>query len=114
MILLSQATQCPFAVKGAGHAAFKGSSNSDGGITVEFSHMNQVVPSTDRKTVSIGPGNNWLNVYSTLEPHNLTVIGGRVSSVGVSGLLLGGGVSSSDVFFFWFFLTHPFFLIHRS
>ncbi|KAI0601066.1 FAD-binding domain-containing protein [Biscogniauxia sp. FL1348] len=92
-ILVSRATQCPFAVKGGGHAAFKGASNSDGGITIDFVNMVQVVPSADQKTVTIGPGNTWFDVYSTLEAYNLTMVGGRVASVGVGGLLLGGGIS---------------------
>ncbi|KAI5918100.1 FAD-binding domain-containing protein [Camillea tinctor] len=92
-ILVSRATQCPFAVKGGGHAAFKGASNSDGGITIDFINMVQVVPSADHKTVAIGPGNTWFDVYSTLENYNLTMVGGRVASVGVGGLLLGGGIS---------------------
>ncbi|KAK7753619.1 hypothetical protein SLS62_004477 [Diatrype stigma] len=94
LVLVARAASCPFAAKGGGHAAFPGSSNSDGGITVDFApHMAQVVPSADRRTVSIGPGNTWLHVYETLAPHNLSVVGGRVASVGVSGLLLGGGLS---------------------
>ena len=93
-LLLARATHCPFAAKGGGHSAFKGSSNSDGGITLDFFHMKQVVPSADRKTVSIGPGNAWVDVYSALEPQNLTVVGGRVATVGVGGFLLGGGVSN--------------------
>ncbi|KAI0140423.1 FAD-binding domain-containing protein [Xylariaceae sp. FL1272] len=92
-VLLSRATQCPFAVKGGGHAAFKGASNSDGGITIDFIRMNHVIPSSDRKTASLGPGNTWHNVYSNLEKYNLTMVGGRVASVGIGGLLLGGGIS---------------------
>ncbi|KAI1502183.1 FAD-binding domain-containing protein [Biscogniauxia marginata] len=93
VVLLSRATQCPFAVKGGGHAAFRGASNSEGGITIDFVHMVDVIPSADRKTVAIGPGNTWHNVYSTLENYNITMVGGRVASVGVGGLLLGGGIS---------------------
>ncbi|KAI1452799.1 FAD-binding domain-containing protein [Annulohypoxylon moriforme] len=93
IILLSRATNCPFAVKGGGHAAFKGASNSNGGISIIFDQMKQVVPSADRKSVKIGPGNTWLNVYTTLEKYNLTMAGGRASTVGVSGLTLGGGMS---------------------
>lgn len=93
-MLVARAASCPFAAKGGGHAAFPGSSSSDGGITVDFGpHMARVAPSADRSTVSLGPGNTWLRVYETLAPHNLSVVGGRVASVGVGGLLLGGGVS---------------------
>ncbi|KAI2628593.1 FAD-binding domain-containing protein [Hypoxylon sp. NC1633] len=92
-ILVSRATQCAFAAKGGGHTAFKGASNSHGGITIEFIHMKQVVPSIDRKSVAIGPGNTWVDVYTTLDSFNLTMAGGRAATVGVSGLILGGGIS---------------------
>ncbi|KAK2801839.1 hypothetical protein FQN50_007584 [Emmonsiellopsis sp. PD_5] len=46
-----------------------------------------------RNTVSVGPGATWGKVYDTLEKYDLTVAGGRVGSVGVAGLILGGGMS---------------------
>ncbi|ORX94635.1 hypothetical protein BCR34DRAFT_499113 [Clohesyomyces aquaticus] len=92
-VLISRLTQCPFAVKSGGHSAVPGGSNVDGGITVSFEKMNLVSASPDKKTVSFQPGNTWFSVYSALESQNLAVIGGRVSSVGVGGLTLGGGVS---------------------
>ncbi|KAI0888224.1 FAD-binding domain-containing protein [Annulohypoxylon maeteangense] len=93
IVLLSRATNCPFAVKGGGHAAFKGASNSDGGITIDFDRMKHVIPNADTKSVAIGPGNTWLDVYTVLEKFNLTMAGGRTATVGVSGLTLGGGLS---------------------
>ncbi|KAI1141849.1 FAD-binding domain-containing protein [Hypoxylon sp. FL0543] len=93
VVLLARATQCPFAVKGGGHTPFKGGSNSNGGVTIDFGHMKHVIPSVDRKSVSIGPGNTWVEVYTTLEKFNLSTVGGRAASVGVGGLILGGGIS---------------------
>lgn len=93
IILLSRATQCPFAVKGGGHTPFKGGSNSDGGITIDFGRMKHVILSDNRKSVAIGPGNTWVDVYTTLEKFNLTMAGGRTATVGVGGLTLGGGIS---------------------
>jgi FAD/FMN-containing dehydrogenase len=62
-VLLSRLTNCTFAVKGSGHAAFGGASSIDGGITVTIGSFKQVSPSGDRKTVNIGPGNRWVDVY---------------------------------------------------
>jgi FAD/FMN-containing dehydrogenase len=39
VILISRLTQCPFAVRSGGHAAFKGASNIDGGITVSLAKL---------------------------------------------------------------------------
>jgi hypothetical protein len=77
--LLSRLTQCPFAVKGGGHAAFAGGSSIEGGITIALEKLNEVTLSADKKTAAIGPGNRWLRVYETLEQDGLAVIGGRVS-----------------------------------
>jgi FAD/FMN-containing dehydrogenase len=90
LVLLSRLTQCPFAVKSGGHAAFKGASNIDGGITVSLEKLNDINISRDKKTVTIQPGNNWADVYTTLDASNLSVTGGRVSRVGSGGLTLGG------------------------
>ena len=43
------------------------------------------------ETVDVGSGLLWNEVYSALEPFNVTVVGGRVPGVGVAGLTLGGG-----------------------
>jgi FAD/FMN-containing dehydrogenase len=82
-----------FTVKGGGHSAFEGASNTDGGVTIDLAHLNQITVSEDKSTVSIGPGNRWINVSEALDPQGLAVVGGRVASVGVSGLTLGGGIS---------------------
>lgn len=78
LVLLSRLTQCPFAVKSGGHAAFPASS-IEGGITVDLVKMNKLVLSADNKTVAVGPGNRWKEVYDHLTPYNLAVVGGRVS-----------------------------------
>lgn len=78
MVLLSRLTQCPFAVKGGGHAAFGGASSIDGGITVSMEKFKKVAVSSDKKTADIGPGNRWVDVYTELEKSGVGVVGGRV------------------------------------
>jgi hypothetical protein len=56
--------------------------------------MNSVTVSGDKSIVSIGSGNRWGNVYTTLDPQDLVMVGGRVTQVGVGGLLTGGTSSS--------------------
>lgn len=92
-ILISRLTHCPFAAKSGGHSAVPGGSNVDGGITISFEKMNKISLAADKESASFQPGNTWLNVYTALEKDNTTVIGGRVASVGVGGLTLGGGIS---------------------
>ncbi|KAK9436350.1 FAD binding domain-containing protein [Metarhizium brunneum] len=92
-VLTSRVTQCKFAVKSGGHAAFAGASNIEGGLTLDLRNLNQVVVSADKKQTSVGAGNVWYDVYTKLQPMGLTVVGGRVSAIGVGGLTLGGGIS---------------------
>jgi hypothetical protein len=58
--------------------------------------MNQVVIAQDQKSVNIGAGNRWGNVYGPLDDQNLAMVGGRVSSVGAAGLLTGGTLNAID------------------
>jgi FAD/FMN-containing dehydrogenase len=80
-------------VKSGGHAAFTGASNINGGLTIDLLKLNQISVSPDRTQTSVGPGSTWFDVYSQLEGEGLSVIGGRVSGIGVGGLTLGGGIS---------------------
>jgi FAD/FMN-containing dehydrogenase len=93
LVLLSRLTQCPFAVRSGGHAAFSGASSADGGVTVTFEKMKQITLSEDKKIATIEPGNLWYDIYTDLQDHNLAVVGGRVSAIGVGGLTTGGGIS---------------------
>ncbi|KAL4879682.1 hypothetical protein BJY04DRAFT_208584 [Aspergillus karnatakaensis] len=93
LVLLSQRTNCPFAAKSGGHAAFAGASSSQGGITMLFQDLNEIALNKDKSIASIGPGNKWGQVYKALAPYDLAVVGGRASEIGVGGLLTGGGIS---------------------
>jgi FAD/FMN-containing dehydrogenase len=100
-ILISRLTQCPFAAKSGGHAAFAGASNIEGGITISLEKLNTVQLSGNKKTADIGPGNKWFDVYSALQPTGMAVIGGRVSGIGVGGLTTGGGISFFSNIYGW-------------
>lgn len=83
----------PFTVKSGGHTAFPGGSSIREGITIDLSSLNVITVSHDRSSVSIGSGLRWINVSEALDPLGLAVVGGRSANVGVSGLILGGGIS---------------------
>jgi FAD/FMN-containing dehydrogenase len=80
VVLISRLYQCPFAVKGGGHAAWAGASSIEDGITVSLESFKQAVVSSDKKTVDIGPGLRWVDVYTAVEKDGLSVAGGRVSA----------------------------------
>ncbi|KAE8149080.1 hypothetical protein BDV25DRAFT_168076 [Aspergillus avenaceus] len=90
-VLLSRLTSCPF----------QGSSNSPGGITIWFKNLSEVTLNEDQSVASIGPGNTWGKVYRALEPYGLAVVGGRLASIGVGGLITGGGISFHSNLYGW-------------
>jgi FAD/FMN-containing dehydrogenase len=89
--------QCHFAIKSGGHSRFKGASNAEGGVTIDLVRLNEIKLSIDKKSVVIGAGLRWAEVYRALEVEGLTVLGGRVATVGVGGILLGGKFRTSDM-----------------
>ncbi|PTB37635.1 hypothetical protein M441DRAFT_447643 [Trichoderma asperellum CBS 433.97] len=82
-----------FAVKSGGHSTYSSGSNAENGININLSRLKDINISEDRKFVTVGSGCRFGEIYSELENLNLGCVGGRVSSVGVGGLVLGGGLS---------------------
>lgn len=86
--------QIPFAVRSGGHMANPGFSGVDGrGVVLDMGGISGIQLSPDKKTVSLGTGGRWDPVYEYLEKHQLTTVGARAQSVGIGGLITGGGMS---------------------
>ena len=45
----------------------------------------------ESRTVELGAGLTWRQVYAALEPTGVNVVGARIPDVGVAGPILGGG-----------------------
>lgn len=84
---------CQFAVRSGGHTTWAGANNIVNGVTIDLSLMNSTVYHADNSTAAVQPGARWLSVYKTLDAQNIAVAGGRAGTVGVAGLILGGGNS---------------------
>jgi hypothetical protein len=56
--------------------------------------MDSIVIHEGSKTVEIGAGLTWTDVYAYLVPKGINVVGARLGAVGVAGFTLGGGDSS--------------------
>ncbi|PWN37047.1 FAD-binding domain-containing protein [Meira miltonrushii] len=80
-----------FSVNSGKHTGNPGFSSTKGGLQIDMRRFSQVTLSQDRTYVDIGPGNVWDNVYAVLQGTGRMVKGGRVSGVGVGGLMTGGG-----------------------
>lgn len=63
------------------------------GVLISSTNLNTLALSDDKSYLSVGPGPRWGDVFTYLNGTDLMVVGGRLGPVGVSGLLLGGGMS---------------------
>ena len=85
------------AIKGGGHAIWAGAANIEHGVTLDLSGLTGVTVDPGTKIASIGAGERWQSVYEKLGAQGLAVTGGRVASVGVSGLTLGGQFNAAPL-----------------
>ncbi|KAF8329196.1 FAD-binding domain-containing protein [Amanita rubescens] len=85
-------TRTSFGVKSGGHSANPGFSSSSG-VLIAMYRFNNVAYNPESETANVGTGLIWDDVYAALAPYNVSVLGARVSGVGVGGFVLGGGYS---------------------
>ena len=79
------------AVRGGGHNA-GGLGICDDGLVIDLSGIKFVLVNTNDNTVKVGGGNVWGEVDHATHAFGLAVPAGIVSTTGVGGLTLGGGI----------------------
>ncbi len=79
------------AVRAAGHNV-AGYAVCDDGLVIDLSRMKTIDVDPVGQTVRAGPGLTWGELNDELQKHELAATGGFVSTTGVSGLTLGGGL----------------------
>ena len=82
----------PLSVRGGGHD-WAGRALC-GGIVIDLTAMNDVTLSPDYRAARISGGARASNVLAVTDPRGLAVVTGSCSSVGMTGLTLGGGYGS--------------------
>ncbi|KAK6544637.1 hypothetical protein TWF694_001326 [Orbilia ellipsospora] len=92
-VALFKQKSCIFAIRSGGHMPNLGWSSTSNGVLVSLSGLTSLHYNAHRNLVQIGTGNRWNNVYTYLDPYNVTALGARDSSVGVGGSILGGAIS---------------------
>jgi FAD/FMN-containing dehydrogenase len=93
ILRICKAIGAKFSVRGGGHLQNPGFTSNNGGVVISMCKFKDISLSADKSVAKISPGLTWLEVYNALDKYDVTVTGGRVPSVGVPGLLLGGGLS---------------------
>jgi FAD/FMN-containing dehydrogenase len=79
------------AVRGGGHNA-AGLGVVDGGLVVDLSAIRYTHVDPQAETVRVGGGNTWADVDHATHAFDLAVPTGIISTTGVGGLTLGGGL----------------------
>jgi FAD/FMN-containing dehydrogenase len=79
------------AVRGGGHS-IPGFSTVDGGVVIDLSPMKGIKVDEKKSTVVAEGGLTWGELDAETQKHGLAVTGGLVSTTGVAGFTLGGGI----------------------
>ena len=87
----ARANRLEIAVRGGGHS-IAGFSTGDGVMVIDLSPMNAVRVDATARWATVGGGAVWADVDHETLAHGLATTGGLVSSTGVAGFTLGGGI----------------------
>src|SRR5262245_51340567 len=79
------------AVRGGGHS-IPGFSTVDDGIVIDLSPMQGIRVDPESRTATAQPGVTWASFDHETQAFGLATTGGLVSSTGIAGFTLGGGV----------------------
>jgi FAD/FMN-containing dehydrogenase len=78
-------------VRGGGHNV-AGRAVTDGGVMISLADMKDIAVDPARATVAAQGGVTWSELNAAAGAHGLAVTGGVVSTTGIAGLSLGGGL----------------------
>ena len=90
-IRFARANGLEIAVRGGGHS-YPGFGTCDGGLVIDLGSMKRIEVDPEARTARVEPGATWADLDAATHAHGLATTGGLISSTGVAGLTLGGGI----------------------
>jgi FAD/FMN-containing dehydrogenase len=78
-------------VRGGGHNV-AGRCIADGALMIDLAEMKNAVVNAEARTVRAEGGMTWAELNDANAAHGLAVTGGAISTTGIAGLTLGGGL----------------------
>jgi FAD/FMN-containing dehydrogenase len=90
-LALARRSGLEVSVRGGGHNV-AGRAVTDGGLMIDLAEMNGIAIDPEQATATAEGGVLWGELNSAAAEHGLAVTGGAVSTTGIAGLTLGGGL----------------------
>ena len=78
-------------IRGGGHNV-AGRAVTDGGVMIDLAEMKRIDVDPDQRTATAEGGVLWAGLNNAAAAHGLAVTGGAISTTGIAGYTLGGGL----------------------
>ena len=88
---LARELEAPLAIRAGSHSVAGLSSVADG-VVIDLSTMRGVHVDAERRVAVVEPGATWADFDAATAVHGLASTGGLISTTGVAGLTVGGGI----------------------
>ncbi|HMA45927.1 MAG TPA: FAD-dependent oxidoreductase, partial [Frankiaceae bacterium] len=92
---VARTVDMPISIRGGGHSA-AGFAVADDALMLDLSGMKAIRVDPHTRTAVAEPGVTWREFDATTGAFGLATTGGAVSSTGIAGLTLGGGIGWLD------------------
>lgn len=90
-VKLARALSLEVSVRGGGHNV-AGRATVEGGVMIDLARMKGIYVDASHRIVRAQGGVTWADLNRETQLHGLAVTGGVVSTTGIAGLTLGGGI----------------------